>query len=440
MHVQIFAFSSYLEFQRLLEAECRELTGHKPIIHTRWDELRSIIEIMDSVDILIIDEPEDSMICHEMEDFLVGHKEKLNRVLILGDRIRPSGNIKSYPRVNIDELFSDLITSINPNIQEHDGWTSIPLSTLVHFQSLPFDLYMKISLEKYIKRIPAHEELDKELILSFKNRGIRDLYCEKKYNRDFSMMLINNMVNRIEQQHENLDMKNEANNEVFLTTKEIIQHLGISSRVIEVCESTIERITQDVTKKNDQLALHILSLKNNSKLSFHFKLVELTSFICGQIVAEMKLPDIYEQVQKLVFASFFCDMCLSRPEFIHIRKSEATDSLTVDDYNEVNLHALKAAELVSSYKKTTGEVIVMIRQHHGSLSGIGFPDQRSSELLMLSKVFIVSQDLAYEILSGQEKTTIEVLRNFVKRHENTGLQELLNILEGSLRKSITEKA
>lgn len=317
---------------------------------------------------------------------------------------------------------------------------AIPLNTLLHFEQVPFDLYLKISRERFVKRIPAFESIDRQLILDLQKRSICELYCDKKFNRDFSMMLINNMINKIERGYEKVDEKLLASNEVFLTTKEIVQHLGISSRVIEVCESAIERITQDVAETKDQFGNYIRNLKESPELAFQYKLIELTSFISGQLIYGMDYFAKEEQIKKLVFASFFCDITLTNPNHLMIRKGEELEKLPLNEHSEVGLHALKASELVATYKNTPKEVAVIVRQHHGSFSGMGFPLKRSTELLPLSKIFMISQDLAFDILTDGRNSAMVTLKNFVKRHHGSGLSDLLKVLEGMMVQNLKESA
>jgi response regulator RpfG family c-di-GMP phosphodiesterase len=308
----------------------------------------------------------------------------------------------------------------------------------MHFKSVPFDLYIRLSDQKFVKRIHAHEEISQDILNPLEDKGIQELFCEKKYNRDFSMMLINNMINKVDRPYDNLKDQLQAHDEVFSTTKEIIQNLGLSGRVIEVCETTIEKMCLDVLSDPDEFSSYLLAMKNDRNLAFHFKIVSLTNYLGTQLISEMKLPNMDEQVKKFVFASYFCDMTLRNPAFHYHRKAEDSDALNLEEQNEVNFHALKASELVSTYKETPKEVGLIIRQHHGSFSGIGFPMDKSSQLLPLSKILIVSQELAFSILTNIDTPVFEVLRGFLKKHKSSGLSELLNVLEGSFGENIDE--
>jgi hypothetical protein len=433
-YMQVFAFTDNPEFQALLEVEVKDITGHRPIVRNTIDELKSLLSIFESIPILVIDFPENLSAVVEIKEFLLRSKDNIKNIFILGNDVENGESIRVFSRIDIAEMFESIKSHFSPKELPVYSWTAIPLCTLIHFESLPFDLYIKLSDQKYVKRIPAYEKVDNAIIESFKAKNIDSLYCEKKYNRDFSMMLINNMINKVDRSYPTVESELRANEEVFETTKQIIQNLGLSGRVIEVCEASIEKMCLDVLNDPGEFSAYLLSLKKNKNLDFQYKLITLTNYIGTQLIQDMNLPNQPDQVMKLVFASFFCDMTLSNPGLLYHRKAIDSEALSLHEQNEVNFHALKASELVANYKNTPKEVSLIIRQHHGSFSGIGFPDEKSNQLLPLSKVLVVSQELAYSILSEDDTPAMEVLRKFLKRNRCSGLQELLNCLEGTITK------
>lgn len=433
--MQIFAYTECPEFQALLEMECKEISGLRPLIRTSFEDLYGLFNIFQSIDILILDVPEDEAHKKQLEEFVVKTKGLIKKLLLIGDCNIKAEYLKCFSRIDIAELFEDLKLHFDPDSVPVFSWSAIPLCTLIHFEILPFDLFLKLSDSRYVKRIPAFEKMDSELTESLKERGILELYCEKKNNREFSMMLINTMINRMGKNYESVSEKSRAHDDVLETTREIIQNLGLSSRVIEVCEAAVETMCMDVLAEPNQFSAHLLNLKNDKSLSFQYKLISLTNYIGTQLITDMDMPQKDEQIKKLVFASFFCDMTLKNPGFIYHRKADDLWSMTLEEENEINFHAFHASELVATYKHTPREVSLIIRQHHGSFSGIGFPATKSNQLLPLSKVLLVSQDLAFAILADENAPVLDVLNQFLNRSFCSGLKELLFHLEGSLNKS-----
>ena len=430
--MQIFAFTTCRDFQALLEVECKELTGARPVIRESLHEFKNLISLFQSIDVLIIDSHDVTEI-REIEKILYHSQDNINHIFVYGEEIKSDGRIKHYSKTSIENLFKDLTEIVSPEHSVDREWTSIPLCTLTHFKSLPFDLYLKLSKTRFVKRIPAFEATDQVFTDSLEQKGISEVYCERKHKRDFSMMLINNMINRVEQNYENEEELFRARDEVFTTTQKILQNLGLTGRMIEVCDSAVEKMVSEIMKQPGQLKSYLLALKKDKAMTFHFKLIHLTNYIGSQLIQDMALPEMEDHVKKFVFASFFCDMCLLNQDFHFYRKAhDSGDDLTLAEQNEVNFHALRASEMVSSYPDLSKEIKLIILQHHGSFSGIGFPVVKSSELLPLSKILIVAQDLAFAILRDEEAPALEVLKAFLKKSNSNSLQDLLDCLEESL--------
>lgn len=418
--------------------ECKELLGQKPVLHDSCEDLKYVLSIFQSIDLLIIDVPLDEKKSKQIFDILHYAKNKVKKILIYGDS--PWLDVHFFSRSEITELFEEIKKSSVIKKIDAEAWTAIPLSTLIHFQSVPFDLYIKLSDQRFVKRIPAYEAVSTEVTEALFQKGVTDLYCDRKFKREFSMMLINNMINKVERTYSSYSHDLSAQEEVFRTTREIVQNLGISGRVIEVCEASVSRMMKSVLSKDNELSSFIQSLAKDKNLNFHFRLINLTNYIGSQLILEMSLPQNEEEVRKFIYASYFCDMTLTNPGHLYHRKADDACALTLHEQNEVNFHALKASEIVSRHKDIETEIAVVIRQHHGSFSGIGFPTEKSGQLLPLSKILIVSQELAFAILTQNEVPALDILREQLKKIQSESLRELVNTLENVFKLDSTVSA
>ncbi len=419
----------------LLEIECKEISGQKPVIYSSMEDFSNMLSLFSEIDMLIVDLPDDAHRISVVTEFILNNQSRLKKTFVVGQESDQQGEIRRYKRSEISEMFEELRALCGGEIKKNQ-WSSIPLSALIHFTSVPFDLYLRLSDKRFVKRVNANEEFGKETLVSMEQKGIEELHFDKRFTRDFSMMLINNMINKVDRSYDNFFTELHAQDEVFKTTKEIIQDLGLSGRVVEVCDAAIDKMTADVMSQKDVFADFLLSLKNDQTMAFHFKLVNLTNYIGTQLILQMNLPNTEEQVKKFVFASFFCDMTLKKPEFFYKRKTEDTLNLPGEDQVQVNLHAYNASEVVSGYKNISKETSLIIRQHHGSFSGIGFTQDKSAQLLPLARILIVSQELAFSILTNADAPILDTLRSFVKIHKVKGLIDLMNVLEASFSETL----
>lgn len=424
MSSQIVAFTKRFEFKTLLDIECKGMTGFAPVVKDTLDDFQSLLNLLTNIDVLIIDEPPVKNDFQFLLQLVAEKAHSIKSILLVTEEIPLIKNAKSFPQGQIEALITHL-KSLLVNENSHvNGYISVPSDSLIHFKVLPFDLFIKISEEKYVKRIPANEDIDEATVLAFKAKGITDLYFEKKYNRDFSLMLLNNMINKVEKNYESETEKLKARNEVFVTTKEIVQSVGLPPRVIQVCESVMESISEDVVKGKDKFSSYLDRMKIQNNLTFQFRFVELTSFIATQMVDQINEASKVEQTKKIVFAAFFCDISLTDGSQLDYRTEESIKNLWAEDKKAVEEHALKASGIVAKYKNAPVDADIIVKQHHGSTDGIGFPTP-SNQILPLSKCLMAAQELAHAILKQPGKSPESIVKETVERFTGSPIHSYL---------------
>lgn len=432
---QILAFTKRLDFKTLLDIECKNLTGFAPVVKDSVDDFQSMLGLLGDIEVLIVDQPKVSVDYNFLVKAINDKGSSVKNILLLGEDQQGIANSKVFPLDKPDSLITHLKTLVSPAEKTSTGYISVPVDALTHFRMLPFDLYIKISEGKYLKRIPANEDIDDSTVESFKAKGITDLYFEKQYNRDFSLLLLNNMINKVERDYDSLDAKQKAVNEVFVTTKELVQSFGLPPRVVEVCESVIESISVDVMKGKDKFSNYLSQMKTQSTLNFQYRFIELTSFIATQIVDAMNEGDKDEQIRTIVFAAFFCDISLSDVSFLDYRTNESIQDLFPEDKKAIYEHALKSSQVAGKYKNAPKDAETIIKEHHGSLEGLGF-GPISPSLLPLSKCLIASQELAYAILKDPSSSPEKVIKSVVERFKETPINRFLEIFDKSSKSNL----
>jgi hypothetical protein len=430
MSANVIVFTQRMDFKTLLETECKDLTGFAPVVKDSFEELMSFLNLGSDIEILVVDDPQKNLILS------LALETQIKHILILSDKKFQLTKSKSFPKNGVESLIDHLKSILNPNLNNKAGYISIPVDSLIHFKMLPFDLFIKITDEKYLKRIPSNEEIDDSTIEGFKLKGITEMHFERKHNRDFSLMLLNNMINKVESDYSSEDAKFKATNEVFLTTKDIVQSVGLPPKVVHVCESVMERITNDVMSHKNNLSSYLEETKATTNLNFQFRFMELSSYIATQIVDVTNNSNKDEQIRTIVFASFFCDISLKTSSQLNHRTEESIKDLSADDKKFIQEHALRSSEIVSKYKNAPSLAGDIVKQHHGALDGKSIPKCFPENLLALSKCFIASQELAYGILKNPNVPVSEVVRAITQKFKGTVIHGSLKIFEDSLEKVV----
>lgn len=420
MTAQVLVYTERKDFRTLVEIECKALTGFAPVVKESFEDFSGFLSLMPSIDLLIIDN------ATSKKDYQLVSQSSVKNILILSDAPVDLPNSKSFPLSSAVSLIDQVKLLFGQDKTPNEGYISIPIDSFIHFKTLPFDLFIKLGEGNYVKRINSNEDIDEQAILKLKEKGVTEFHFEKKHNRDFSIMLINNMINKVESKYSSQDDQLKATNEVFLTTKEIVQSIGLPPKVIQVCESVMERITSDVALNKDKLSTYLTEIKTKSNLNFQFRLVELTSFIATQMLETENAPGKDENIKKVVFASFFCDISLKENEHLHFRDTDSLKDVWPEDKKTILEHPLKSSEIVAKYKNAPEQTAEIVKQHHGSPSGIGFPEAVSGDLLPMAICLMAAQELAYQILKNPDVSSTQTVINTKKKMAGTPLSKYLD--------------
>ncbi len=427
MPSNVFVFTQRAELKLLLDIQFREILGMAPVTKDSVIEFQSLLGLVTEVGLVIVDPPPEEN-GGGLLAVLASRGKDIRNVWVLSDE-RTYKGFQYFGTNGAEDLIANIKSFFSSGEIQNTGYISISIDSFIHFKLLPFDLYIRLSEGKYVKRIPAHEEIDGDLLEGLKAKGVSELFFERKYNKDFSVMLINNMINKVESNYEDDSEKFRAKSEVFLTTKEIVQSVGLPTRVIEVCQSVMDSITADVTKGKDKFSSYLSGMSTSSRQNFQFRFVELTSFLASQMVECLDEKRIMENVKTIVFCAFFCDIALKEAEFLELRSEESLKDLWPADRDEILVHALRASEIVSRYKNAPKGADEIIRQHHGSLDGKGFPDVCREGVSPMAKCLIASHELAFEILRNPGKEPSLIVAELVKRFSGTPLHSYFMFFE-----------
>jgi hypothetical protein len=423
---QVLVFTNRIELKTLLEVECNLMENLSVVVKGDPDDFIALIDMFEEIEVVVLDEPSESIIA------ALQIKEKsIKHLLILSNEPIFFASARLFSFELIDDFFKYLMLITNQNEMKEEAYISIPLGSLVHFNSLPIDLYLKISDIRYVKSINANDEIDTNSIMMLEEKGVKDVYFEKKHNRELSTMLLNNMIKKVERSYVTVGEKLKANNEVFHTTREIVSKLGLPSRIIDVAETVVNRITDDVKKEKASIGLYLNQLRTNNDLGFSYRFAEISSFLATKIIQEMPEAS-QDRIKKVVFACLFSDISLTDRSHIHIRSSDDLAKLTLAQQKEVNQHAFNASEIISKSRHAPLEVEKLIKQHHGSLTGFGFQKEISIKLSPFSLCIIAAQEVAYGILIAPELKMNEIMINSKKIHSSPVLDKYFEYIEKDL--------
>ena len=437
---QVLVYTRRAEFRSFLDTECLKIKECFPVFYDSVDELQTIMDIFPRLDILVIDAPEDVEDLKILSRSIFSRKDQIAHMLLVSDNDSPGFN-KIFHSSDWASLLSHLKTILGEKSGNVDGYVGIPIDCLIHFKVMPFPLFLNISPEKFIKRVPAFEAMDVEVLESYRKRGVKELFFERRFGKDFANILMNNMINRVEMEYDSAEDKEKATSEVFGTVRDIVASIGLKPRVIELCETLMGQVIDEVQKgKGIQASSYLHNLRSKPELDFNYRFIQLTSFIATQILEGRSRAHKQNEIKDVIFSAFFCDMSLKNPEFLHYRHHTEIAALPAESREEIKWHASLSASMVELNKIGSAESVVIIRQHHGDLYGNDIPFGVHGDLLDLSKCLYASQELAHALLTYPEENLWKVFRKVLNEQKGSPIEDYLLIYEGSFLNYMKEPA
>lgn len=172
----VIAFSPRKGMQEILLSEYHEITGKFLPVKTNEKDLLEAIKDMPSGSVLIIDDCSDSLDASIFQD--LGE----TTVLLLSQ----IGIVKKGVYVHNSTL--SLFHQLSGFLREHDdickGFIPVPITHLEHLAFAPFNIYLKVSHNRYRRCAKAFDEIDSGK-LGLSAKGCEVVYIEKKHRSDY---------------------------------------------------------------------------------------------------------------------------------------------------------------------------------------------------------------------------------------------------------------
>ena len=179
---------------------------------------------------------------------------------------------------------------------------------------------------------------------------------------------------------------------------ENIREIGVTDDTAKLALAGIDSMNVIIGQVPTLKAL--LSNLEASQSSFRYKHCLLGNFLCFHIVSKMEWGT-QDQSSKLSMVAFFHDIALNEDSLCEIHSDFELDNADFSDKQKqtVEKHALQAAKLLQQFPDLPLGVDLIIKQHHGTRSGIGL-SMNTQSISPLALVFIVAELWAHKILNS----------------------------------------
>lgn len=311
-------------------------------------------------------------------------------------------------------------------IDEKELYYPVISSTLIKMMKTPVEIYLRVrkaDYYHYIKFIRKDVELEQEQIEKleqvshvFIKREDKEFFFEEM-NKVFLALLKNTDKPKSGQ------TKNEIRIEVF---NQLIS-VGLSEKSTKIASITIDSVTKSLSNGllKEMKSIYSSDTPANYRKSF------ITLVLCISIAKKLSWVTP-SNVKSLVLVSFFNDRLLIKDSMQFIipgRSLEISDYTDDEKFMFLN-HARLTADWAAKQKSMPPEVVRIIRQHHGSVQGIGSETVLNSQITKLAILFIVAEEFAMEILRNNDEklNVIKSLEGINARYKNKTVKDVIEAL------------
>lgn len=329
--------------------------------------------------------------------------------------------------------WSKVIESINeklgPEVASTNQYVSMPINLFSHFDTVNVDVFLQMTKDgkpHWVRRFLAGEPIEASTIASYQSKNIKDFWVEKDRVKDFSKKLIEQLSSRVRTTIASGVETLKQSEEVFSSIFEITQKMGVKGQMVNICEGWMSELAKNcLSASNDELKGWWNKLSTDPALSFHYKLVRLTSLLCTQHIMLTDWTSKEEQAKKLNGVAMFADMALTNPLWIHLRTAESLAELSPDERFNVSGHAAFASGKLSGVPFLTKDIATLVAQHHGHPQGDRLPERVSPSVSPLALVYIACEEMAYHTLLKPNRPVPEIYQELTEKYKITAVKNPL---------------
>lgn len=283
---------------------------------------------------------------------------------------------------------------------------------------------------QFKKVLVTGEGFTPEKIKEFISSGVAEFYVEK----DLRLKFVNQVTNEMIAGLSNKDLEEGDKVLAGQISMEVISgkigEVGITQETVSLAKNTMKNIVSYAKESNELKSL----LKNlvSNKTSYLFKHTQILTYVVLHIVKHVDWGT-EEHEEKLAFVAFFHDILLGKDEMALIKSDRELKSsnLTAQEKEVVHWHAHKTADLLKNFPKAPAAVEQVLRQHHGTINGVGFTESYNLNISPLAIAFIIAEEYTDKIIeSGEEKLNKTIIMGYLRsKFPTSRFRKIIDVLE-----------
>ncbi|MFG1591517.1 hypothetical protein [Halobacteriovorax sp. CON-3] len=356
-------------------------------------------------------------------NFMIDHTIK-KPVVILGEMEIDYGNFTSLPsRFSLRDISLQLIKSLNITDEElrhlkMPDFVSVEIANFYQLSNPCCDIYIKMTKageEHFVKRIYANDILDKDIVRRYEQNNLTHFFVQKEDFEKLMGQILSQSLTKVVKAFKEDKKVMEVSSDTFEISQNLLNEIGITPQTVKLAKTSIVAMTKTVNSSK-KLSTLLRSLLEN-ETTYAFKRNYLASLFFYQIIPNLgwgRGEQLKQTMDKVCYICFFHDIVLREEKLLKIHSLDDMEQVDLSESERklVLEHANMTTTLLQEISGIPTGIDVIVRQHHGSLNGVGFPDVYTSNLSPLAICFIVIEKYVVEILKcieGREKLKLNTI-------------------------------
>jgi CheY-like chemotaxis protein len=304
------------------------------------------------------------------------------------------------------------------------------LKSLFPKLQLVCDLYLKSIDGEFKVFLKKGTILFQEMITFLEFQNQIEIFVKAEERLKFTNAIMIHLLEFMAQDELTVQESIILSNQAFLMVREAAVKLQITPEIIMMTESNINTV-MSIVNKLPKLNELLETITNSTDDNFKHSL--LISYVCNHIIDNIEWGT-QEQKVKLTFVAFFHNIALPS-EHILINSVERLEEAKLDEKVKARIlnHPIVAAKIVDKYKSGIPlGVDAIIKQHHGSRSGVGF-SQSPQSISPLALVFLIADEWVTNLMISEKQNyhlSHEALLAIIKnKYRSLSYQKIIKSLE-----------
>lgn len=358
--------------------------------------------------------------------------EKKIPLIVMGDIDLPGEFVHSLPEKFLIEELGRLVKKVMNFSNEELAFYKLPeyvpvlISNFYLMSTSCSDIYIRIKKktgDQFVKRFLSGDAIGKEELHKYEAKSVVELFIKKEDHLTTMNFLLKQSMEKLKELQTSGENAMVIASDSYDITHNLILSMGINEQSVKMSNASLASLKNNIKSSTDDLETYLENLLSNQG-SLAFKRSYLIILFAHYVIPMMKLGEEGSQqniLDQISFTSYFHDYYLLNEAHQAIMSKTELDSagLSKQDQEHIMNHANNATTLIQSYPHAPIGVDIIIRQHHGTMNGVGFVEKYNPNISPTSILFVVLEAIANEVIKTNTSSNsyADILKQAIVKYE-----------------------